>query len=206
MQGRKPNTKHYILLLTNSLLIFIGSYLFAMKRLSILGSTGSIGRNVLNIVDMFPQEFAVRVLAAKSNTALLARQIAKFQPAMAVVFDQKRASELRGLIPSGIDIEILHGEIGYRRAATLETVDMTVAAMVGAAGLMPTLAAIEAGKSIALANKETLVMAGDLVMQRAAEKGVKILPIDSEHSAIFQCLQGERREGVAKIILTASST
>ena len=204
MQGRKPNTKHYILLLTNSLLIFIGSYLFAMKRLSILGSTGSIGRNVLNIVEMFPQEFAVRVLAAKSNTALLARQIAKFQPAMAVVFDQKRASELRGLIPSGIDIEILHGEIGYRRAATLETVDMTVAAMVGAAGLMPTLAAIEAGKSIALANKETLVMAGDLVMQRAAEKGVKILPIDSEHSAIFQCLQGERREDVAKILLTAS--
>ena len=93
---------------------------------------------------------------------------------------------------------------GYRRAATLETVDMTVTAMVGAAGLMPTLAAIEAGKTIALANKETLVMAGDLVMQRAAEKGVKILPIDSEHSAIFQCLQGERRDDVAKILLTAS--
>jgi len=175
-----------------------------MKYLSVLGSTGSIGRNVLSIVEMFPQEFAVRVLAAKSSTALLARQIEHFRPDMAVVFDQKRAAELRDLIAPGIQVEILHGEIGYRRAAAFETVDMTVAAMVGAAGLMPTLAAIEAGKTIALANKETLVMAGDLVMQRAAEKGVEILPIDSEHSAIFQCLQGERRDDVAKILLTAS--
>lgn len=175
-----------------------------MKYLSVLGSTGSIGRNVLSIVEMFPQEFAVRVLAAKSNTALLARQIEQFRPDMAVVFDQKRAAELRDLIAPGIQVEILHGEIGYRRAAAFETVDMTVTAMVGAAGLMPTLAAIEAGKTIALANKETLVMAGDLVMQRAAEKGVEILPIDSEHSAIFQCLQGERRDDVAKILLTAS--
>jgi 1-deoxy-D-xylulose-5-phosphate reductoisomerase len=175
-----------------------------MKYLSVLGSTGSIGRNVLSIVEMFPQEFAIRVLAAKSNTALLARQIAQFRPDMAVVFDQKRAAELRDLIAPGIQVEILHGESGYRRAAALETVDMTVTAMVGAAGLLPTLAAIEAGKTIALANKETLVMAGDLVMQRAAEKGVEILPIDSEHSAIFQCLQGERRDDVAKILLTAS--
>ncbi|MEJ2165940.1 MAG: 1-deoxy-D-xylulose-5-phosphate reductoisomerase [Desulfobacterales bacterium] len=175
-----------------------------MKCLSILGSTGSIGCNVLNIAEMFPREFAVRVLAAKSNIALLARQIVQFQPDLAVVFDEKRAGELRALIPAGVDVEILHGETGYHRAATLETVDMTVTAMVGAAGLMPTLAAIDAGKTIALANKETLVMAGDLVMRRAAEKGVDILPIDSEHSAIFQCLQGERREDVAKILLTAS--
>lgn len=175
-----------------------------MKYLSVLGSTGSIGCNVLKIVEMFPREFAVRVLAAKSNIELLARQILQFQPDLAVVFDEKRAGELRALIPAGVDVEILHGEIGYRRAATLETVDMTVTAMVGAAGLMPTLAAIDAGKPIALANKETLVMAGDLVMRRAAEKGVDILPIDSEHSAIFQCLRGERREDVAKILLTAS--
>jgi 1-deoxy-D-xylulose-5-phosphate reductoisomerase len=175
-----------------------------MKRLAILGSTGSIGCNVLNIVEMFPQELTVQVLAAKSNVALLARQIEQFRPALAVVFDEKRARELKDLIGSGVDIEILHGETGYQTAAALDSVDMTVTAMVGAAGLMPTLAAIEAGKTIALANKETLVMAGDLVMQRAAQKGVDILPIDSEHSAIFQCLQGERQEDVAKILLTAS--
>jgi len=175
-----------------------------MKCLSVLGSTGSIGRNVLEIAAKFPQELAVRALAAKSNVALLARQIVQFHPALAVVFDEKRARQLKDLIPTGVDVEILHGELGYRRAATLEDADMTVSAMVGAAGLMPTLAAIEAGKTIALANKETLVMAGDIVMQRAAEKGVHILPIDSEHSAIFQCLQGERKAEVAKILLTAS--
>ena len=175
-----------------------------MKRLSILGSTGSIGCNVLNIVEMFPQEFTVQALAAKSNVVLLARQIKQFRPMLAVVFDEKRARELRDLIGSEVDIEILFGETGYQTAATLGSVDMTVTAMVGAAGLMPTLAAIEAGKTIALANKETLVMAGDLVMQQAAQKGVDILPIDSEHSAIFQCLQGERQEDVARILLTAS--
>jgi len=174
------------------------------KNLSVLGSTGSIGCNVLNIVEMFPQEFAVRALAAKSNVALLARQIKQFRPEFAVVFDEKRARELRERLGPGVDVRILHGETGYQAAATLDVVDMTVTAMVGAAGLMPTLAAIEAGKTIALANKETLVMAGDLVMRRAARKGVAILPIDSEHSAIFQCLQGERKETVDKILLTAS--
>jgi 1-deoxy-D-xylulose-5-phosphate reductoisomerase len=175
-----------------------------MKRLSVLGSTGSIGCNVLNIVEMFPQELSVGVLAAKSNVALLARQIVQFQPDLAVVYDEKHARELKDLIPANVDVEILHGETGYCRAATLESVDMTVTAVVGAAGLTPTLAAIEAGKTIALANKETLVMAGDLIMQRAVQKKVPILPIDSEHSAIFQCLQGERKEDVAKIFLTAS--
>ncbi len=175
-----------------------------MKRLSILGSTGSIGCNVLNIVEMFPEEFAVDVLAAKSNVALLARQIEQFRPVLAVVFDEKRARQLKHHIGSAVDVEILHGDTGYQTAATLASVDMTVTAMVGAAGLIPTLAAIEAGKTIALANKETLVMAGDLVMQRAAQKGVDILPIDSEHSAIFQCLQGERQKDVDKILLTAS--
>jgi 1-deoxy-D-xylulose-5-phosphate reductoisomerase len=175
-----------------------------MKRLSILGSTGSIGCNVLNIVEMFPEEFAVDVLAAKSNVALLARQIEQFRPVLAVMFDEKRARQLKHHIGSAVDVEILHGDTGYQTAATLASVDMTVTAMVGAAGLIPTLAAIEAGKTIALANKETLVMAGDLVMQRAAQKGVDILPIDSEHSAIFQCLQGERQKDVDKILLTAS--
>ena len=175
-----------------------------MKHLSILGSTGSIGCNVLNIVEMFPQEFAVDALAAKGNVELLARQILQFRPALAVVYDEKRARELKHLIGSAADVEILHGETGYQKAAALESTDVTVTAMVGAAGLMPTLAAIEAGKTIALANKETLVMAGDLVMQKAAQKGVEILPIDSEHSAIFQCLQGERKLDVDKILLTAS--
>jgi len=175
-----------------------------MKYISVLGSTGSIGCNVLNIVEMFPQELKVSVLAAKNSVDLLSRQIVKFQPDLAVVYDEKSASELKDRVPSSIDVEILYGDSGYQKAATFEAADMTVTAMVGAAGLMPTLAAIDAGKTIALANKETLVMAGDLVMRRAAEKGVDILPIDSEHSAIFQCLQGERREEVAKILLTAS--
>jgi 1-deoxy-D-xylulose-5-phosphate reductoisomerase len=175
-----------------------------MKHLSILGSTGSIGCNVLNIVEKFPRELIVQVLTAKSNVALLARQIREFRPVLAVVFDEQRARELKDLVGSGADVEILYGDNGYRTAATFETVEMTVTAMVGAAGLQPTLAAIDAGKTIALANKETLVMAGDLVMQRAAQQGVDILPIDSEHSAIFQCLQGERKEDIDKILLTAS--
>jgi len=175
-----------------------------MKHLSILGSTGSIGCNVLNIVEMFPQQFAVKTLAAKKNVTLLARQIEQFRPELAVVFDENRAQALRDLLTAGTDVGILYGDEGYRIAATHDSVDMTVTAMVGAAGLMPTLAAIETGKTIALANKETLVMAGDFVMNRAAEKGVQILPIDSEHSAIFQCLQGQRKEDVDKILLTAS--
>lgn len=175
-----------------------------MKHLSILGSTGSIGTNVLNIVEMFPQQFNVKALAAKKNISLLVRQIEKFQPEVVAVFDQKRAKELKDGLPSGTVADILYGDEGYCAAAACASADMTVTAMVGAAGLKPTLAAIDAGKTIALANKETLVMAGDFVMQAAAENGVQILPIDSEHSAIFQCLQGQRREDMDKILLTAS--
>jgi 1-deoxy-D-xylulose-5-phosphate reductoisomerase len=175
-----------------------------MKYLSVLGSTGSIGCNVLSIVKMFPQQFAVKTLAARSNVTLLARQIERFAPELAVVFDEQRARQLQDLLPAGADVQILYGENGYRTAAAYEGVDMTVAAMVGAAGLMPALAAIEAGKTLALANKETLVMAGDYVMAKAAEKKVDILPIDSEHSAIFQCLQGQRSADVDRILLTAS--
>ena len=175
-----------------------------MKHLSVLGSTGSIGCNVLDIVEKFPRDFTVDALAAKGNLARLARQIEQHRPLLAVVFDENRARELKELIGTAADVEILYGDTGYQAAATLDSVNMTVTAMVGAAGLLPTLAAIEAGKTIALANKETLVMAGDLVMQRAARQGVDILPIDSEHSAIFQCLQGERHEDLDKILLTAS--
>jgi len=175
-----------------------------MKHLSILGSTGSIGRNTLNIVNMFPQHFGVTALAAKSNTTLLAEQIERFKPQVAAVFDQAAARELRAKLPADSRVEVLYGEEGYCAAARHESADITVTAVVGAAGLVPTLEAIEAGKTIALANKETLVMAGDVVMRKAAGKNIAILPVDSEHSAIFQCLQGQRREDVEKILLTAS--
>jgi 1-deoxy-D-xylulose-5-phosphate reductoisomerase len=174
-----------------------------MKSLSIMGSTGSIGTNALKIVEMFPDRFCVKVLAAKNNVSVLARQIQKFSPDFAVVFDEKSADELKR-ITANKGVEILYGDDGYNAAASYGPVDMVIAAMVGSAGLMPTLSAIDAGKNIALANKETLVMAGKIVMKKAAEKNVKILPIDSEHSAIFQCIAGHRREDMDKILLTAS--
>ena len=175
-----------------------------MKHLSIFGSTGSIGTNTLNIVEMFPERFAIKALAAKTNATLLAEQIERFSPEIAVVFDEKVALELKNALPNNTSTEILCGEDGYRAAAEHPAVDMVVTAMVGAAGLMPTLAAIEAGKNIALANKETLVMAGGIVMERAAQRNVQILPIDSEHSAIFQCIAGNRNEDLDKILLTGS--
>jgi 1-deoxy-D-xylulose-5-phosphate reductoisomerase len=175
-----------------------------MKSLTILGSTGSIGRNTLNIAARFPEEFTIKALTAKSNLDLLAEQIRKFQPDVAVVYDGASANELKAGLPRGLDVEILHGSDGYCQAARLPGADMVVGAMVGAAGLEPTLAAIDAGKDIALANKETLVMAGSIVTRKVAETGVQLLPVDSEHSAIFQCLQGQRRQDLDKIILTAS--
>jgi len=175
-----------------------------MKNLSILGSTGSIGRNALEIVEMFPERFSVKALTAKNNTTLLARQVERLDPEIAVVFDESRALELKSLLKSGSGVEIMYGQDGYKNAATHDSVDMVVTAVVGSAGLIPTIAAIEAGKNIALANKETLVMAGEIVVKRAAINNVKILPIDSEHSAIFQCIAGNRRQDLDKILLTAS--
>ena len=175
-----------------------------MKNLSILGSTGSIGCNTLKIAEMFPDRFAVKVLAAKNNIPMLARQIERFCPEIAVVFDEATALELNKKLPAGIDVEVLFGENGYKAAATYESVDLVVVAVVGAAGLIPTLSAIAAGKNIALANKETLVMGGDIVIEQAELNNIAILPIDSEHSAVFQCIEGNRREDVDKIILTAS--
>ena len=175
-----------------------------MKHLALLGSTGSIGTNVLNIVEMFPQEFNIKVLAAKKNISLLVRQIERFQPEVVAVFDEARAKEVKDCLPPGVAVDLLYGDDGYCDAAAYAGADLTVTAMVGAAGLKPTLAAIDAGKTIALANKETLVMAGDFVMEAAAGKGIQILPIDSEHSAIFQCLHGQRKEDMDRILLTAS--
>ena len=175
-----------------------------MKHLSILGSTGSIGCNALKIVEMFPQRFCVKALAAKTNTDLLAKQIEQFAPELAVVYDADSALQLKQKLAAGTKVEILCGDEGYRAAASDGGVDIVLTAVVGAAGLVPTLAAIEAGKTIALANKETLVMAGEIVTMKAAQKGVQILPVDSEHSAIFQCLQGHRKADLAQILLTAS--
>ncbi|MBU0994761.1 MAG: 1-deoxy-D-xylulose-5-phosphate reductoisomerase [Proteobacteria bacterium] len=175
-----------------------------MKSLSILGSTGSIGQNTLKIVEMFPDRFSVKALAAGHNIDLLSAQVKKFLPEIAVVFDENVARSLKKKLGPESKVNILFGTEGYKEAATHPSVDMVVSAIVGAAGLLPTLAAIEAKKEIALANKETLVMAGEIVMQMAAERGVVILPVDSEHSAIFQCISGQRVEDISKIILTAS--
>ena len=150
-----------------------------MKHLSILGSTGSIGRNALKIVEMFPEQFAIKALAAKTNTELLASQIEQFAPELAVVYDSDSARQLSQKLAAGTRVDVLYGDEGYRAAASMAGVDIVLTAVVGAAGLMPTLAAIEAGKTIALANKETLVMAGEMVTLKAARRGVQILPVDS---------------------------
>ena len=175
-----------------------------MKSLALLGSTGSIGKTTLHIVKRFPDRYRVKTLTAKNSVRLLAEQIRTFQPEMVAVYDEKASKQLRSLLPATHGVEIMHGIEGYCAAASWDGVDMTVGAMVGAAGLEPVLAAIDAGNEIALANKETLVMAGALVTAAAVEKGIRLLPIDSEHSAIFQCLQGHRRTDVDKILLTAS--
>jgi 1-deoxy-D-xylulose-5-phosphate reductoisomerase len=175
-----------------------------MKRISVLGSTGSIGCSTLDVIGSYPDEFTVMALAAGRNIALLKNQIERFRPRLAVVIDEEHAHDLRRLLNATEATAVLYGLEGYREAAAISGADLVVSAMVGAAGLIPTLDAIAAGKTIALANKETLVMAGRIVLREAAEKGVSIIPVDSEHSAIFQCLQGHRRKDVKRIILTAS--
>jgi 1-deoxy-D-xylulose-5-phosphate reductoisomerase len=175
-----------------------------MKHLAILGATGSIGTNALEIVRRFPDRFRVRALTAHTSTDALAAQIVEFKPDIAVIGDADRADDLRRNLPAGLHTEVLEGIDGCCEAASASMVDTVVTAVVGAAGLMPTVAAITAGKTIALANKETLVMAGDLVMPMAADHGVDIIPVDSEHSAIYQCLAGNRREDLSRLLLTGS--
>ena len=174
-----------------------------MKKISLLGSTGSIGTQTLDVVRHYPKDFQVTALAASSNITRLEEQIREFKPKMAVVFNEDKAIELKRNIQD-LDVEVLSGMDGLLAAATEESADIVLTAVVGMIGIRPTIAAIEAGKDIALANKETLVTAGHLIMPLAKEKGVKILPVDSEHSAIFQCLQGENRGQIHKILLTAS--
>uniref|UniRef100_UPI004056E874 1-deoxy-D-xylulose-5-phosphate reductoisomerase n=1 Tax=Candidatus Electronema sp. TaxID=2698783 RepID=UPI004056E874 len=175
-----------------------------MKTLALLGSTGSIGKNVLNVVRAFPDRFCIAGLAAGKNIAELAAQVLEFQPERISVADEETATRLAELLPAEYRQKIFCGEEGNIQVATVPAAQMVITAVVGAAGLLPTLAAIEAGKDIGLANKETLVMAGRIVMQAVREHKVSLLPIDSEHSAIFQALEAGRRDDVAMLILTAS--
>ena len=174
-----------------------------MKALSILGSTGSIGVSTLAIVAEFPDRYSIISLSAGSNLALLAEQVRCFNPQCVSVANPDDVVRLK-LLLGGVRVEILSGEEGASQCATHPDVAMVVSAIVGAAGLVPTLAAIGAGKDIALANKETLVMAGSLVMDSVRSNGVKLLPVDSEHCAIHQSLAGHRQADVRKLILTAS--
>lgn len=175
-----------------------------MKNLSILGSTGSIGTSALDIVRMHPDRFQVKAMTAANNIEYFSRQIKEFKPEIVCVLNEEKASELSRTLKGSCRPEIIFGEPGYIEAATYKKSDMVLLAMVGAAGLKPALCAIEAKKQIALANKETLVMAGEIVMAKAIENNVEIMPVDSEHSAIFQCLKGNRRKDLKKIFLTAS--
>ena len=175
-----------------------------MKNLAVLGATGSIGCSTLDVVRRFPEQFRVVSLTAGRNVDRLARQIEAFRPAMAVVLEEGDRKALQAQLPADLKVDLRWGEEGLVAAAALPEVDMVVTGIVGAAGLMPTLAAIDAGKPIALANKETLVMAGETVMARAAAAGVPILPVDSEHSAIFQCIGQHPAKEVDRLFLTAS--
>ena len=174
-----------------------------MKKLTILGSTGSIGVSTLEIVAAHRDKFSVVALTAGNNLELLKQQIEQFSPQLVAVLSEESAKQL-GQMLTGKKPEILFGVPGQIAAATASDTSMVVAAIVGAAGLVPTAAAIKAGKDVALANKETLVTAGRLIMELVKEKGVKLYPVDSEHSAVFQSLQGHRSEDVRRIILTAS--
>ena len=166
-----------------------------MKNIVILGSTGSIGTNTLDIVERFPQDFRVVGLTAGSNDDKLEAQIRRFKPACAALADESAAARLRQRC-ADLRIRILSGNDGVAQVAQTEGAELVVSAIVGGAGLLPTLAAIRAGKQIALANKEPMVMAGALMQTEAKKHHVRIFPVDSEHSAIFQSLEGHRREDV----------
>jgi 1-deoxy-D-xylulose-5-phosphate reductoisomerase len=177
---------------------------FALKRIAILGSTGSIGRSALQVIEQFPDRFKVVALAAGRNVDLLIAQIQRFRPKVAAVLDQELANDLANRLPADTGVEVLAGSTGYQETASCAEADMVLSSMVGAAGLIPTLSAIRAGKDVALANKETLVMAGALVMEEVRKYQIRLLPVDSEHNAIFQALEGHRREDLKRILLTAS--
>lgn len=173
------------------------------KHIAIFGSTGSIGTQALDVIRANPELFEVEILTAQTNDELLITQAMEFRPNAVVIGDESRYEKLRNAL-SSTDIKVFAGESALEEVADFDTYDMMLAGIVGFAGLKPTLKAVEKGKAVGLANKETLVVAGDIVMQKAIEKRVPIIPVDSEHSAIFQCLVGEARNPIEKIILTAS--
>ncbi|MBK6380705.1 MAG: 1-deoxy-D-xylulose-5-phosphate reductoisomerase [Chitinophagaceae bacterium] len=173
------------------------------KRIAIFGSTGSIGTQALEVIRANPDLFEVEILTAQTNDELLITQALKFRPNAVVIGDEARYQKVKEAL-SSTDIKVFAGEAALEEVAEFDTYDMMLAGIVGFAGLKPTLKAVEKGKAVGLANKETLVVAGDIVMQKAIEKRVPVIPVDSEHSAIFQCLIGEARNPIEKIILTAS--
>ncbi len=175
----------------------------SQRRIAIFGSTGSIGQQTLDVIEKNPDLFSVEVLTAQNNDGLLIEQSLKFKPKVVVIGNETKYKVVSdALAPHGIQVSA--GEQAITDAADIDIYDIMVAAIVGFAGLKPTLKAIEKGKHIGLANKETLVVAGDIVMQKARENNVNIVPIDSEHSAIFQCLTGEKNNKIERVILTAS--
>ena len=174
-----------------------------VKNIAILGSTGSIGTQTLDIIEEYPERFHASVLTARRQWELLARQARKFMPKRVVIADQSLYAPLKEAL-SDLPIDVAAGEKAIAEAATLNQVDIVVTAMVGYSGLIPTIEAIKAGKTIALANKETLVVAGEIITRMIKESPSEIIPVDSEHSAIFQCLVGEKTSQARKIILTAS--
>src|SRR5690242_4786430 len=173
------------------------------KRIAVFGSTGSIGTQALEVIEAHPDLFEVEILTAQTNDKLLIEQALKFNPNAVVIADESKYKIVKEAL-SHTDVKVFAGEKALEDVAGMDCYDMMLAAIVGFAGLKPTLKAIDNGKTIALANKETLVVAGDIVMKRAVEKRVPVIPVDSEHSAIFQCLVGETRNRIEKVILTAS--
>ncbi|GAA0365330.1 1-deoxy-D-xylulose-5-phosphate reductoisomerase [Bacillus horti] len=173
-----------------------------MKYIAVLGSTGSVGTQTMDVLRAKPEHFKLVALAAGQNVQVVLEQIHEFRPALVSVATKEAAEQIKAHAPQGV--KIIYGEEGLLEVVTYPQADVVVTAIVGSVGLKPTLAAIEAKKTIALANKETLVTAGKLVMEQARRFNVDILPVDSEHSAIFQCLQGENRKRVEQIIVTAS--
>jgi len=173
------------------------------KRIALFGSTGSIGRQALEVIDANQDAFSAEILTAQSNDDLLIKQALHFKPDIVVIGDEKKYGVVKEALAKH-PIKVFAGEKALEEVASMDSYDMMLAAIVGFAGLRPTLCAIENGKAIALANKETLVVAGDIVMKKAIDRRAPILPVDSEHSAIFQCLVGETRNRIEKIILTAS--
>lgn len=174
-----------------------------MKNISILGATGSVGTQALNVIEGKADLYRVSALTGNGNAALLIEQALKFKPELVVITDESKYQTVKTAL-AGKNIKVLAGEEALCEAAVLDGVDIVLTAIVGSVGLKPTIAAIKAGKDIALANKETLVVAGDLITRLARENGVEIIPVDSEHSAIFQCLVGESTNSIEKIYLTAS--